>query len=89
MSPFGEIGERKEFVHISRRSLCDECTLKNDCIRVHYRSECKDFQPISGFVFNNCRECGKSYEVHTAWKNDFLDECPECNEARKAKRMAT
>ena len=83
--PFGIIGD--EFVYISRRNLCDECTLKSGCISPSgYRFECAEFQP-QRFVFNRCIACGKSYEIHTAWKNDFLDECPECNEKRKERRL--
>ena len=82
--PFGTIGD--EFVHISRRSLCDECSARNCCITTSYRLECVAFKP-ERFIFNKCVACGISYEIHTAWKNDFLDECPECNEKRKQARL--
>jgi len=84
MTPFGQIGE--SFIHISRRSLCDECTSKGMCTSASHRLECSLFQPQQ-FIFNKCRECGRSYEIHTAWKNDFLDECPECNDKRKERRL--
>lgn len=85
MSPFGLIRDR--FVHISRRSICDECVHSAICVCLESRcAECDLFLPKE-LIFNRCRCCGASYEVHRAWKNDFLDECLECNEKRKRARL--
>jgi hypothetical protein len=85
--PFGEIGEEKRFMRISRRSLCDECTDQGVCISLQSRrTECERFRPKE-IVFNDCRACGRAYEVHESMRNDFLDECPECGEKRRQRRL--
>ena len=82
--PFGEING--EFVHISRKSICEECTKQSNCIPAFEMSGCKDFTPKE-LIFFNCRECGISYEVHSAWKNDFLDTCPDCDKKHRSQRL--
>lgn len=86
MTPFGEFNE--EMQYISRKSLCDECKAKLNCISVKGNVECcAQFNPLF-VMFTKCRECGQSYEIHTAWKNDFLDECPDCGNERRKARLA-
>jgi len=75
------------FVEIRRRSLCDNCSVRNctsfDGSRV---TECNRFKPLF-LVLLKCRECGRVYDPYQSLRSLDYALCPECNHINKGEAM--
>lgn len=63
--------------YISRRSLCDNCRIKDNCQEADSKHSCPYFQPII-IIFERCRKCNTMFEVHSTRRLRYSDECPDC-----------
>lgn len=76
------------FVNIRRRSLCDNCCVKN-CTSFNGSriTSCPDFRPTF-IVFMKCRACGKVYDPYQSICSLDYTLCPECNRSKDHEPIA-
>lgn len=65
--------------YISRRSLCDNCTIQNTCEEADSKERCPYFRP-KVVMFVECRKCRTMFEIHEIRKMKWPDVCPTCQE---------
>ncbi|HUT27717.1 MAG TPA: hypothetical protein VMW85_06715 [Methanomassiliicoccales archaeon] len=70
-------------INIRRRSLCDNCSIKNcNSFSQGRVIECNQFKPPF-VVFMKCRDCGAIYDPYQNIRSLDYELCSECNHAER------
>ena len=72
------------FITISRRSLCDNCSVELCVYNTgQIVTECEWFTPLI-VAFKQCECCGEYFEVMSNWRSLDYSRCARCNQHDQA-----